>query len=174
MKLRRSLALIALASVLAGVVIVVRRDSVPAPPPVHLLFPVDQEAIQRVAILDGGAEVSACRNGKTWVQEKPVAAPADAALWESRCKALASMEYDKVYEAPPEALKLYGLDPPVTDVVFEIGNGRVFKVSFGENSQSGPRSYARLPDDARVFWVFKAQRELFRIKMEKESKGGNP
>lgn len=172
MKARTVTLLAVAAGAMAALVLLSQRREAPVQAPVRLLFDVETDRISRVTIFEGETRVAARRKGREWIQEFPVSGPTDSGLWNDRCRALARLEYDRSFKVPPESLRAYGLDPPVSVAVFELDSGRVFKAEFGKESQAGPRSFARVPDDPRVFVVFRAARDHFRIKIDRDFIGG--
>jgi Domain of unknown function (DUF4340) len=118
-----------------------------------LTIPEDQ--IQAIKIQHANGDVVELRrdSGK-WrvVQPKELAADPDAAS--SLVSALTSVTADKTIEDKAADIAPYGLNHPTLDVIVTKKDGSSNELLIGDDTPNASGSYAKLPNDPRVFTVF--------------------
>src|SRR5580658_7699848 len=118
-----------------------------------LTIPEDQ--IQAIKIQHANGDVIELRrdSGK-WriVQPKDLAADSDAAR--SLVSALTSVTADKTIEDKATDISPYGLNHPTLDVIVTKKDGSSNELLIGDDTPNASGSYAKLPNDPRVFTVF--------------------
>src|SRR5580658_8501112 len=118
-----------------------------------LTIPEDQ--IQAIKIQHANGDVVELRrdSGK-WrvVQPKELAADPDAAS--SLVSALTSVTADKTIEDKAADIAPYGLNHPTLDVIVTKKDGSSNELLIGDDTPNASGSYAKLPNDQRVFTAF--------------------
>jgi hypothetical protein len=118
-----------------------------------LTIPEDQ--IQEIKIQHANGDVVDLRrdSGK-WriVQPKDLAADPDASS--SLVSALTSVTADKTIDEKAADISPYGLNRPTLDVTVTRKDGSKSELLIGDDTPSNSGSYAKLPNDPRVFTVF--------------------
>jgi Domain of unknown function (DUF4340) len=122
-----------------------------------LTIPEDQ--IQAIKIQHANGDVVEVRrdSGKwrlapTPTQPKDLAADPDAAS--SLVSALTSVTADKTIEDKAADIAPYGLTHPTLDVIVTKKDGSSNELLIGDDTPNASGSYAKLPNDPRVFTVF--------------------
>src|ERR1700722_1095454 len=118
-----------------------------------LTIPEDQ--IQEIKIQHANGDVVDLRrdSGK-WriVQPKELSADPDAST--SLVSALTSVTADKTIEDKATDISPYGLNHPTLDVIVTKKDGSSNELLVGDDTPNASGSYAKLPNDPRVFTVF--------------------
>jgi ribosomal protein L12E/L44/L45/RPP1/RPP2 len=118
-----------------------------------LTIPEDQ--IQEIKIQHANGDVVDMRrdSGK-WriVQPKELAADPDASS--SLVSALTSVTADKTIEDKAADVSPYGLNHPTLDATITKKDGKTSELLIGDDTPNNSGSYAKLPNDPRVFTVF--------------------
>src|SRR5580692_165239 len=118
-----------------------------------LTIPEDQ--IQEIKIQHANGDVVELRrdSGK-WriVQPKELGADPDASS--SLVSALTSVTADKTIEDKAADISPYGLNHPTLDVTITKKDGSSNELLIGDDTPNNSGSYAKLPNDPRVFTVF--------------------
>src|ERR1700679_128191 len=121
-----------------------------------LTIPEDQ--IQAIKIQHANSDVVELRrdSGKwrvvpTATQPKELAADPDAAS--SLVSALTSVTADKTIEDKATDIAPYGLNHPTLDVIVTKKDGSSSELLIGDDTPNNTGSYAKLPNDPRVFTV---------------------
>ena len=118
-----------------------------------LTIPEDQ--IQAIRIQHANGDVVELRrdSGKWRItQPKELAADPDAAT--SLVSALTSVTADKTIEDKAADITPYGLNHPTLDVIVTKKDGSSNELLIGDDTPNASGSYAKLPNDPRVFTVF--------------------
>src|SRR5580700_3669934 len=118
-----------------------------------LTIPEDQ--IQEIKIQHANGDVVDMRrdSGKWRVsQPKDLAADPDASS--SLVSALTSVTADKTIEEKAADISPYGLNHPALDVTVTKKDGTTSELLIGDDTPNNSGSYAKLPNDPRVFTVF--------------------
>jgi hypothetical protein len=88
-----------------------------------------------------------------WRMTQPKPLPADQDAVSSMVTNLASFNADKVVEEKAEDLKAYGLTDPTLTITIKRKDGKTDEVLIGDDTPTGSGSYAKLPNDPRVFTI---------------------
>src|SRR6185312_3673242 len=118
-----------------------------------LTIPEDQ--IQAIKIQHANGDVvDLKRDSGKWriVQPKDLAADPDASS--SLVSALTSVTTDKTIEEKATDVSPYGISHPALDVTVTKKDGKISELLIGDDTPNNSGSYAKLPNDPRVFTVF--------------------
>src|SRR3954453_1223917 len=117
-----------------------------------LTIPEDQFQEIRIQKVSGETERLSRASGK-WrlVEPKDMAADQDAVS--SMVNALSSLNADRVVEDKADDLKNYGLADPTLKVQVKRKDGKTDELLVGDDAPTGSGSYAKLPNDPRVFMI---------------------
>jgi hypothetical protein len=117
-----------------------------------LTIPDDQFQMITIKKLTGETITLDKSSGK-WAMTAPKPMPADQDSASSLVSSLSSLNADKVIEDKAADLKPYGLDNPTLDVQVKRKDGKTDELLIGDDTLNGSGSYAKLPNDQRVFTV---------------------
>ena len=117
-----------------------------------LTIPDDQ--FQEIRIKKVTSEViNLSKETGKWRLTEPKALAADQDAVSSVVTNLASLNADKIIEEKADDLKAYGLADPTLVVTVKRKDGKSEEVLIGDDTPTGSGSYAKLPNDARVFTI---------------------
>lgn len=119
------------------------------------ILTVPEDQIQEIKIQHANGDVvDLQRDSGKWriVQPKELAADPDASS--SLVSALTSVTADKTIEEKAADVSPYGLNHPTLDVTVTKKDGTKSELLIGDDTPNNSGSYAKLPNDPRVFTVF--------------------
>lgn len=94
------------------------------------------------------------KNGDNWSIVQPAQADADRASVNDVVTNVANLEEERVVDENAPDLKPYGLAEPRVDLTFNVeGEKQPRRILFGDKNPTGMGTYAKLPDNNRVFLV---------------------
>lgn len=117
-----------------------------------LTIPEDQFQEIRIKKVTGEVQALSRETGK-WRITAPAALAADQDAVSSIVTNLASLSADKVIEEKADDLKPFGLTDPTLVVTVKRKDGKTDELLIGDDTPNGSGSYAKLPNDPRVFTV---------------------
>jgi hypothetical protein len=117
-----------------------------------LTIPEDQFQEIRIKKLTNEV-IHLTRDSGKWRMTEPKPLPADQDAVSSVVTNLASLNADKVIEEKADDLKPYGLADPTLAITIKRKDGKTDELLIGDDTPTGSGSYAKLPNDARVFTI---------------------
>lgn len=117
-----------------------------------LTIPEDQFQDIRIKKVTGEVQALSRDTGK-WRLTAPAALAADQDAVSSIVTNLASLSADKVIEEKADDLKPFGLNDPTLVVTIKRKDGKTDELLVGDDTPNGSGSYAKLPNDPRVFTI---------------------
>jgi hypothetical protein len=117
-----------------------------------LTIPEDQFQEIRIRKLTNEV-IHLTRDTGKWRMTEPKPLPGDQDAVSSVVTNLASLNADKVIEEKADDLKPYGLGDPTLAITIKRKDGKTDEVLIGDDTPTGSGSYAKLPNDPRVFTI---------------------
>ena len=151
--MRRTLALVGLVAIGAGLLVAVRppeRGVPPSAPRGHRVFRLSGAPIDGVDVEMGRRRFGARRAAAGWRVGDAPATPRTAAALDDLVETLASLRAVDVFR--PRDTAAYGLDAPEATITIDTRRGRR-RVVLGAPNAAGSAFYARRDDDPRVMQV---------------------
>src|SRR3954466_12368922 len=125
-------------------------------------LPIPEAEFQEIRIkkVTGESEALSKESGK-WRLTEPKPLPADQDAVSSVVTNLSSLNADKIIDEKAGDLKPYGLTDPTLVVTVKRKDGKTDEVLIGDDTPTGSGSYAKLPNDPRVFTISSMVKSTF-------------
>lgn len=167
---RNTLILLVLGAALGGYIYFVESKREPAPsgdtpptPTLSKVFTVDADKIEEVAVTASAGDCTTLKKANNaWQLVAPMTGAADEAESSGLASSLASVEEQRLIDAQPKDLAVYGLDTPRIEVAFKTAADKDYRrLLIGDKTATGGNVYAKLGDKPRVFLVSSYLETLF-------------